>query len=110
MTPEEHDKLVVWKITDTIYQELFGKSRNVLIAESQPHWDANLLILHRGDVDEIIRDYMTVEALQALTHAETSVAQTIRRLAKAGQSIAFPIADYVRAYKLGINDKLWEWE
>lgn len=110
MTPEEHDKWVVWKITDTIYRELFGRGRDVLIAESQPHWNAELLILHRGDVDEMIRDYMTVEALQALNHAETSVAQAIRQFAKLGQSITFPIADYVRVYKLGVGDKLWEWE
>lgn len=110
MTPEEYDKLVVWQVTDSIYRELFGKSRDMLIAESKPHWDAQLLTLHRGDVDEMIRDYMTVEALQALSHAETSVATAIRRFAKSGQSVTFPIADYVRAYKLTVDCKLWEWE
>lgn len=110
MTPEEHDNLVVWKITDTIYQELFGKGRDALIAECGSHVTMQAVFMHRGDWDEIIRDYMTVEALQALNHAEASVVQAIRQLAKLGHSTTFPIADYVRAYKLGASDKLWEWE
>jgi hypothetical protein len=112
MAHEEQDKRVVIAITDTIYQELFGRTRMQMIDESKSRWDMKMLLLvHRGDIDEIMRDYMTTEALQALSHAESSVAQAIRRFAGLGEyPTTIPVADYVRGYKLGANQKLWEWE
>lgn len=101
------DLHLVSEITDVIYQTIFGKSRGELVNESVPYWDWGLVSLHCGVIDEVIRDYMTIEALTALNHAEASVAMGIRNQAQAGQ-VKIDVADYCRQYRL--EGKLWEFD
>lgn len=58
-------------LSSAIYCELFGQTRDQLIAHARtlPGWydsvEANM-----GDMDEAIRDYMSIEALEALGTVE----------------------------------------
>lgn len=100
-------------MTSIIYEEIFGKSRVELITESRAHWNHELVAMHAGNLDEIIRDYMTLDALRILAEAEQECARemwihrngyTIQDVLAAARSAA----SWVRG-KHG-DFKLWEWE
>lgn len=69
-------------ITSEIYECLFGLNRDEVIRTAQvvagSHWG---VIPHGGDLDEQARDWMSIEALNALSHVESSFSRKLNRLA-----------------------------
>lgn len=99
-------------MTSIIYEELFGKSRIEMLTESRPRWDGEMVALWQGDLDEVMRDHMTSEALEILGDTEETCA--IRMMA-GGQLTVSEMTVLVRKVakqvRLGYGEfKLWEWE
>ena len=61
-------------ITSIIYFELFDKTRDELIAHVKQHPDFESdTAYYKGDLDEVIRDHLSKEALTALANVEGDV-------------------------------------
>lgn len=99
-------------MTSIIYEELFGKSRIQMVTESKPHWDAELVALWNGDLDEIIRDYMTSEALEILGKTELACGLFIRMHSELSIRELMPITrEIAKQSRLMASDfKVWQWE
>ena len=98
------------ELMSDIYQTLFNKTRQEMIDESKHKINPISRILHNNDIDEMMRDCMTIEAIEALNHAEMSISTAILNMVKIRDEFELDIEAYCIAYRLKENQKLWEWE
>ena len=83
------------ELTSIIYEQLFSMSRDEFIAKAKEiagdEWG---FAQHEGDLDEQARDWLSNEALIALSEAETACAKNYRKAGHANMVMMRAITKY----------------